>query len=434
MEKDSRNAELLAQELAHARQRISQLEGTVDRCGLVEETLLRSNETLRALIESSPVAIMNLDADGKVLMWNKAAELTFGWKSTEALGRINPIVPAESMEEFDKIRQLAMQGPVTGLEIRRRKKDGSSVDLSLSTSAIFGSRGNVIGYIAMFLDITARRKAEEELERSHAHLEELVRERTARLREANEKLKKYSEELESSNRGLEQFAYMASHDLQEPLLSIASNLKLFHRHFRGKLKAEEEKFLADAVESTMRMQKFIRGLLAYSRTGTVELRLKRMDSSLALDSALANLAGQIRESGAVVTRGPLPVLDTDPSQLPHVFQNLVGNAIKFRGSQPPRVHVRAERQTDPGTGKDFWLFSVQDNGMGIPAQAREGIFDIFHRIKGGTEHPGAGIGLAICKRIVERLGGNIWAESEEGLGSVFYFRLPAGPEKEKDLK
>ncbi len=435
MEKKRRDTELLSKELARARQRISQLEATVDKCAVEEETLLRSNETLRAMIESSPVAIMNLDADGKVLIWNKAAELTFGWKATEALGRINPIVPEESKDEFDKIRGLAMRGPITGLEIRRRKKDGSFIDLSLSTSAIFGSRGNVVGYIAMFLDITARKKAEEELERSHAHLEELIGKRTAQLQEANEKLKKYAEELESSNRGLEQFAYMASHDLQAPLLSIASSLKLFRRHFlQGKLRAEEEKFLADAVESTTRMQNFIKGLLAYAKTGMVELQLKRTDSSLALDSALANLADQIRESGTIVTHGPLPVLQTDPFQLPHVFQNLIGNAIKFRGNQPPRVHVQAERQTDPETGRKFWIFSVRDNGIGIPAGSRDEIFDIFHRVKGSTERPGAGIGLAICKRIVERLGGKIWVESEEGRGSVFYFRLPSGPGKDRPEK
>ncbi len=433
MEKDRENVERLTEELASARERIAELEGAVKKCAVVEETLSQSNEILRTLIEASPAAIMNLDAHGNVRMWNKAAELIFGWKAQEAIGRFNPIVPDEFRDEFAKIRGLAMKGPITGLEIRRQKKDGSPIDLSLSTAAIFDSRGNITGYIGMFLDITARKNAEEELESARVHLEELVRERTIELQEANEKLKKYSEELESSNRGLEQFAYMASHDLQEPLLAIAANLKLFHRRLRGQLDEEAETFLADAVKSTIRMQNFIRGLLTYARTGTMEIKLEKTDSSLALNSALASLANQIKESGAVITHDPLPVLYTDPSQLPHIFQNLIGNAIKFRGAQPPRVHVSAERRPRPVAGGEiFWLFSVRDNGIGIPPGAKEGIFDIFHRIKSGgkkKKYPGAGIGLATCKRIIERLGGHIWVESEEGRGSVFYFRLPAGPGK-----
>ncbi|MDA8092248.1 MAG: ATP-binding protein [Nitrospiraceae bacterium] len=428
MEKDSQLNSDLADELDVARKRISQLEDLVGRCAATEETLLQSNEILHTLIDASPVAVINLDPQGRVLMWNKAAETTFGWQANEAIGSFNPIVPEDRKVEFEKIRELAMQGPLTGIEIKRRKKDGSPIDLSLSTAAISDPKGVITGYIAMFLDISARKKAEEELERSHSRLEELVRERTSELRQANEKLSKYSEELESSNRGLEQFAYMASHDLQAPLLAIATNLKMFLRRYREKLDEGTEKFLSDAVDSAIRMQNFIRGLLAYSRTGTRELELKRTDSALALDTALGNLASMIKETGAVITRDKLPVLHTDPSQLPHIFQNLIGNAIKFHGNGPPRAHVSANKQTDPGTGKKVWVFSVKDNGIGIPPEAKDVIFDIFKRLKSGGRYPGAGIGLATCKRIIERLGGSIRVESEAGKGSVFYFHLPAGDE------
>jgi light-regulated signal transduction histidine kinase (bacteriophytochrome) len=226
-------------------------------------------------------------------------------------------------------------------------------------------------------------------------------------------------ELKRSNDELQQFAYVASHDLQEPLRMVASYTQLLAKRYKGRLDSEADEFIAYAVDGSTRMQGLIQDLLAYSRSGTNEKALREVSTEKALKDALSNLRATIQESGALVTHDSLPAVTSDDTQLVQVFQNLVGNAIKYRSAEVPHVHVSATKNG----GKD-WIFSVRDNGLGIDPQYFQRIFVLFQRLHGREQFKGTGIGLTICKKIVERLGGRIWVESQPEKGSIFYFSLP----------
>jgi signal transduction histidine kinase len=236
--------------------------------------------------------------------------------------------------------------------------------------------------------------------------------------ELEEKVKERTAELERSNRELEQFAYVASHDLQEPLRKVASYVELLARRYRGHIDPNADKFIGYITEGVDRMRGLIGDLLAYSRVGKTTGSREPTDLSAVAREALSNLETTIKESGAEVICDPLPTVRANQSQMLQLFQNLIGNAIKFRGSDPPRVRLSAQRK------EREWVLSVRDNGIGIDAAHRDRIFVIFQRLHSRSEYPGTGIGLAICKKIVEGLGGRIWVESEAGKGSTFYFSLP----------
>jgi len=225
-------------------------------------------------------------------------------------------------------------------------------------------------------------------------------------------------DLDRSNKELEQFAYVASHDLQEPLRMVSSYTQLLARRYKGRLDADADDFIAYAVDGAYRMQRLINDLLAYSRVGTRGKEFEPTDCSAFFAQALANLKVTIEESGAVVDRGPLPTVMADKLQIGQLLQNLIGNAIKYHGDEPPRVHVSAEQKGNE------WVFSVRDNGIGIDPQFADRIFVIFQRLHNREKYPGTGIGLAICKKIVERHGGRIWLESQVGSGATFYFTIP----------
>lgn len=232
--------------------------------------------------------------------------------------------------------------------------------------------------------------------------------------------KEYEEELRRSNAELQQFAYIASHDLQEPLRMISSYMQLLERRYKDQLDESAKEFIEYAVDGANRMQRLINDLLKYSRVGTRGGEFEPTDLSAVFEAALANLRIAIQESGAEVMAEPLPSVLGDQTQLLQLFQNLIGNAMKFRRERvTPRVRVGAERRDGE------WLLSVSDNGIGIEPADAERIFLIFQRLHGREQYEGTGIGLAVCKRIVERHGGSIWVESEPGEGSVFYFTLPA---------
>ena len=238
------------------------------------------------------------------------------------------------------------------------------------------------------------------------------------------------QELARSNAELQQFAYIASHDLQEPLRMVTSYLQLIERRYKGKLDADADDFIAFAVDGAVRMKTLITDLLAYSRVGTHGRSLELTDSTRTLQTAIANLKVAIEESNAVITSDPLPEIMADPSQLVQLFQNLIGNAIKFRGEVQPIVHVSAQSIDQPPQ----WLFSVQDNGIGIEPQYRERIFVIFQRLHKRSECPGTGIGLAICKKIVERHHGKIWMESEpDGWDNFLLYITHSGDLSNGDL-
>jgi signal transduction histidine kinase len=239
------------------------------------------------------------------------------------------------------------------------------------------------------------------------------------LRQQAEKdLAKKAEELARSNAELEQFAYVASHDLQEPLRMVANYTQLLAERYRGKLDAQAEKYIHYAVDGATRMQAMIQDLLSFSRAGRTENGFHEMDLTVAVKLALENLQTAIKESGAVVKYGGLPMIQAHRIQIVQLFQNLIGNAIKFRGECAPVIEFGAEEKDGQ------WIFSVRDNGIGIAAEHAEVVFAIFQRLHTRSEYPGNGIGLAICKKIVERHGGKIWLESEEGKGSTFRFTLP----------
>ncbi|MBI5142177.1 MAG: hypothetical protein HZA20_08320 [Nitrospirae bacterium] len=244
------------------------------------------------------------------------------------------------------------------------------------------------------------------------------------LRQSETALRKTLTELERSNSELEQFAYIASHDLQEPLRMVSSYVQLIEREYGGKLGGEADEYIGFAVEGATRMQKMINDLLAYSRIETRGRPFEPTDCEEVLRTAIANLKVAIEESGALVSHDPLPTIKADGSQLVQLLQNLVGNSIKFRGNEPPRIHLAAVRRDGD------WLFSVSDNGIGIDSRFRERIFLVFQRLHTRRKYPGTGIGLSICKRVVVRHGGEIWVESEPGKGSIFYFTIPDAREPE----
>jgi light-regulated signal transduction histidine kinase (bacteriophytochrome) len=249
------------------------------------------------------------------------------------------------------------------------------------------------GYLTQMRDITDRKKAEEEL-------------------------KRISDELARSNTDLKQFASAASHDLQEPLKVVEGFVNLLARRYRDKLDAKGNDLIGYTIEGVRRMQELIKDLLEYSRVGTKGLNIKETDCSLAVDKAVFNLQVSIEDVGAVVTHNELPVIKADTSQINRLFQNLIGNALKFHGKETLGIHISAEGK------ENEWIFSVRDNGIGIDPKQAGKIFGMFQRLHSREEYPGTGIGLAICKRIVEGHGGRMWVESELGKGSTFYFTIP----------
>ncbi|MBI2831977.1 MAG: GHKL domain-containing protein [Chloroflexi bacterium] len=275
-------------------------------------------------------------------------------------------------------------------------------------------------------------RSNEALQKAHGALEVRVAERTAELQHSNvqlraemeerkkteETLRRRTEELARSNAELEQFAYIASHDLQEPLRMVSSYVQLLGKRYTGKLDQDADEFIGFASEGSSRMQRLINDLLAYSRVGTRGKNFEEVNLEAALAQALENLHLAVKEKQAIVTHDPLPVAYGDIGQMTQVFQNLIDNAIKFCREDSPRVHVSARIENDE------CVCSVQDNGIGISSEFMNRLFVLFQRLHTRKEYPGTGIGLAICKRIVERHGGKIWVESKPDEGSTFYFRIP----------
>jgi PAS domain S-box-containing protein len=354
----------------------------------------------RGLLEAAPDAMVVVDPQGEIVLLNLQAEKQFGYRRDELLGqKVSNIVPEGFAERLaaDGLRSaedaLAQQIG-TGIELHGRRKDGSEFPIEIMLSPLESADGVLV--TAAIRDITARKGAE-------AHLLNNV------------------EELNRSNVELQQFAYIASHDLQEPLRMVASYTTLLARRYKGRLDADADDFIAFAVDGATRMQHLIQDLLAYSRVGSKGRELADTSSEEALEQALRNLRGAIEASGAIVTHDPLPVVKADEMQLTQLFQNLVGNAIKYRRAGTPMVDISAAQG-----GAKKWVFSIKDNGLGIESQYFERIFGMFQRLHKREEFDGTGIGLAICKKIIERHGGAISVESTVGEGSTFRFPLAAG--------
>jgi PAS domain S-box-containing protein len=377
------------------------------------ETAERLSHQVRSILEAAGEGIYGSDAEGLLTFVNPAATGILGYEAGELVGRSSHALwhhtrrdgTAYPVEDC-RLHAALRTGSTTQGEDWFWRKDGSGLPVQLAAAPIKES-GKVVGAVVTFNDITERKRAEEALAK-----------RTRELMYSEEALKQKAQELSRSNAELQQFAYVASHDLQEPLRTMASFAQLLQRRYQGKLDASGDDFIHFIVDGAIRMQGLIHDLLAYSRVGSRGKDFVATDCTAVFDQAVANLQAAIAESAAVVTRDPLPTVPCDGEQLIHVFQNLIGNSIKFRDSPAPRVHVAAEKRPSD------WVFSVKDNGIGIDPQYAKRIFEVFQRLHNRTEYPGSGIGLAIAKKIVERHGGCIWVESQPHQGATFLFTLP----------
>jgi PAS domain S-box-containing protein len=366
----------------------------------VEDSLRNSEESFRLMASGiKDYANVMLDPEGLVVSWNEGAERIKGYRAEEIIGQpFSRFYPAEDIQNGKPAMELARARESGTFEDEgwRVRKDGTRFLAKVVITALRDENGRLRGFGKITRDITELKESEEHLGKTMA-------------------------ELKRSNDELEQFAYVASHDLQEPLRMVASYTQLLAQRYKGRLDSDADEFIAYAVDGCNRMQGLIQDLLSYSRAGSSKKAMHRTSCEDALALAVKNLQATIEASNAIVDHDPLPAINTDGAQLIQVFQNLIANAIKYRGAEVPHIHISATRKA----GKE-WIFSVRDNGMGIEPQYFDRIFVLFQRLHGQKEYQGTGIGLAMCKKIVDRLGGRIWVESELTKGSTFYFALPAG--------
>ena len=373
--------------------------------------LRASSHYSRSLLEASLDPLVTISPEGKVTDVNQATESVTGVPRAQLIGTDFARYFTEPQKAEAGYQKVLAEGQVRDYPLTIRHTSGRVTDVLYHATVYRNEAGAVRGVFAAARDITEHKRAEAELARYRDHLEELVKLRTA--------------ELARSNEDLEQFAYVASHDLQEPLRAVGGYVKLLQHRFPEKLDAKAREYIAGAADGAERMQRLIADLLAFSRVGTRGGAFAPADLNALLRDALNNLQTSITEAGAKVTSDPLPSLTVDATQIGQLFQNLIGNAIKFRSERAPEIHVGACQE------KEHWLFWVRDNGIGIEPQYAGRIFQIFQRLHSRKHYPGTGIGLAICKKIVERHGGEIRVESEPVQGSTFYFSIPEISVKKK---
>jgi PAS domain S-box-containing protein len=353
-----------------------------------------------AAVKSASDAIVTTTVGGIITTWNASAQRLFGYAAGEAIGQPIALVatPEKRAEQIHHAELIRRGEHIEDFETIRRTKDGTEIDVALTFSPIMDANGAPIGASAIYRDIGPRK-----------HAEKLLKDR--------------AEELQRSNAELEQFAYVASHDLQEPLRMVASYAELLAERYQGKLDAKADKYIGYAVDGAKRMQRLVNDLLLFSRAGRHEPKVQSIDCNTLVADVLKGLDRAVTASGAKIEVSPLPAVVTDAVQMSQVFQNLIGNAIKFRGGKAPLIKISAGRR-----GAD-WLFSVADNGIGIEEQYSERIFQMFQRLHDRSSYEGNGIGLPIAKKIVERHGGRIWFESTPGEGTTFHFTIPQRQEK-----
>ncbi len=360
----------------------------------LEDDLRVASAYNRSLIEATLDSMVTIGPDGKITDVNSATIAATGFSKEELVGTDFSNYFTDPKRAQAGYQQGYKTGLVRDYALDLKHRDGHVTPVLYNASVYRDEAGKVVGIVAVAHDVTEQRRTEEALTQS--------------------------------NKELEQFAYAASHDLQEPLRMVSSYTQLLEKRYRGKLGTDADEFVAYIVDGVSRMQKMINDLLEYSRAGRKDQKLEAIDCNAVLDDALANLKAAIEESGAIVTHDPLPTVTADASQIAKVFQNLISNAVKFRSKEEsPRIHIAAEQK------QNEWLFSVRDNGIGIDPQFHKRIFELFQRLHSKEEYPGSGVGLSICRRVMERHGGKIWVESELGKGATFYFTIPIKGEKQQ---
>jgi PAS domain S-box-containing protein len=366
----------------------------------------------RAAFDHAPigVALESIDpqSSGALLQVNRSLCEITGHSAHELLETtLERLTHPDDLEEERKLLSRLRAGEISSYSLEKRylRPDGSTVWVMHNASTVYNPAGRMLYVIAQVEDISDRKAAQESLSLAHDELE------------------RRAQDLERSNTDLQQFAYAASHDLSEPLRMVRSYVQLLARRYEGKLDADADEFIEFAVDGVTRMQALIDGLLMYSRAGTSEYAIGPVDCSEIVEAALMMLKARLDDTEAEIVIEPLPTVQADEAQLAQLFQNLIGNAVKFVSGRKPRVEVSAERR------EDEWCFSVADNGIGIDPKHADRIFAVFQRLQGRGEYEGSGIGLAICKRIVERHGGRIWVESQPGEGSTFRFTIPDSTEQ-----
>jgi PAS domain S-box-containing protein len=355
-----------------------------------EEQVLRSEERYHSTLDNMMEGCQIIGFDWRYLYINDTAAKHGRLAKSAFLGRtLMDVFPGiETTEMFAKLRNCLETRNSFKMENNFVYPDGENAWFELSIQPVNE------GAFILSLDITERKQTEEILARKN-------------------------EELARSNTELQQFAYVASHDLQEPLRMISSYVQILQRRYKGKLDQNADEFINYAVDGAARMGTMINDLLQFSRVESQGKPFKTVDCEKILDRALDNLQIIILENEGEITRDPLPEIQGDEVQLIQLFQNLISNALKFRSEKAPRIHISAQKK------EKEWIFSIKDNGIGIEHQYFDRIFIIFKRLPNLQEYPGSGIGLSICKKIVERHRGKIWLESESGKGSTFYFSIPA---------
>ncbi|MEQ9001444.1 MAG: PAS domain S-box protein [Coleofasciculus sp. B1-GNL1-01] len=360
--------------------------------------LENAHHQLRFHVENSPLGVIEWDSQFRVQRWSKQAEFMFGWKGEDVLGKRLTDWQFVYPDDLEFVHQKALnllnpESPPEIIENRNLTKDGNMVYCQWYNSVLFDESNAVVSILSLVQDQTERKHSEEQLQQ-------------------------LNQQLQRSNQELEQFAYVASHDLREPLRKIRSYSDLLVKRYQGQLDERADKYINYITDSVIRMQALITDLLTYSRVSRNELVLEPTDLGEILQQTLMDLSPAIEENHAIINTTLLPIVQANPLQIGQVLQNLIANAIKFCREQPPRIDIKADCQDN------FWQISIQDNGIGIDPNYSDRIFAIFQRLHYREEYPGTGIGLAICQKIVERHGGKIWVESEFGQGSTFYFTLP----------
>ena len=410
--------------------------GAVDISDRKAEIALQLSEhRYQQLYKNTPVMMHSIDSTGAIISVSDFWLKTMGYESSEVIGRspIDFLTPASRQRAEDlTIPGYFKMGTCTEVPYQMVKKDGTLIDVLLSATVERDSSGAFLRSLAVLTNMTERKQTEAKLNRYQAHLEEMVVARTEELQQANERLSREvrdrqraqsqlaqrAEALERSNADLEQFAYVISHDLQEPLRAMTVFSQLLSQRYSHQLDNTASGYINHVVEGGIRMQALIDGILAFSRVTYSSRSFELIDLQEALETALQNLQTAIDENQAEVTYDRLPRLIVDSSQIAQLFQNLIGNAIKFRSAAPPRIHIFSEQQAH------HWVLSIKDNGIGIPAEQQSRIFDLFQRLHAHPDKEGYGIGLAICKKIVQRHGGSLSVASALEQGTTFSFTLP----------